>query len=89
MTSKGGNANRRAPIASSPVLTTEFERQVRRLQLTAEMYISSAALRTWCEQNKDRCYVPEWLLAKWGNADGSGPHQVSTLSLRVPKARED
>jgi hypothetical protein len=26
------------------------------------MYTSSAALRAWCEQNKNRVYIPEWLL---------------------------
>jgi len=59
------NPNWRLPIGPCQVLATEFERQVRRLELTADMYISSAALRSWCEQNKDRSYVPEWLLAEW------------------------
>jgi hypothetical protein len=65
MTLKRGNPNWRFSMVPSPVLATEFERQVRRLDLTADMYVSSVALRSWCEQNKDRCYVPEWLLAEW------------------------
>jgi hypothetical protein len=30
------------------------------------MYTSSAELLAWCEQNRNRCYVPEWLLEEWG-----------------------
>jgi hypothetical protein len=45
-----------------PALATEFDLLVKQLQLTAEMYTSSAALRAWCKQNKDRVYIPEWLL---------------------------
>jgi hypothetical protein len=22
-------------------------------------------LRSWCERNRNRCYVPEWLLDEW------------------------
>src|SRR5690242_14455277 len=65
VTRKRGPSNWGHPIASAPALATQFELQVCRLHLTTEMYASSAALRVWCEQNKDRCYVPEWLLAKW------------------------
>lgn len=65
MTRKRGNPNWGRPIAPAPALAIEFEQQVSRLRLTAEMYISSATLRAWCEQNNDRCYIPEWLLAKW------------------------
>jgi hypothetical protein len=32
----------------------------------AEMYTSSVELRTWCEQNRNRVYIPEWLLEEWG-----------------------
>ena len=49
----------------APALATEFELRVRKLQLTAETYTSSAELRAWCEQNRNRCYIPEWLLQKW------------------------
>ena len=63
---KRGNPNWGHPIPPVPALPTEFELQTVHLQLTAEMYASSRALRAWCQQNKNRCYVPEWLLAEWG-----------------------
>jgi hypothetical protein len=65
MTRRRGNPNWGRPIPPAPVLATEFELKVRQLQLTAEMYTSSAELRSWCEQNRNRCYVPEWLLQEW------------------------
>jgi len=48
-----------------PVLPTEFEMEVERLGLTKPEYVSSAALKRWCERNRNRFYVPEWLLAAW------------------------
>jgi hypothetical protein len=48
------------------VLATDFENQVRQLRLTPEFYVYSAELRTWCEHNRNRCYVSEWLLEEWG-----------------------
>jgi len=65
MTRKRGNPDWGRPTSSSPALATEFELRVKQLRLTAEMYTSSAELRTWCWQNRNRCYVPEWLLAEW------------------------
>ena len=52
--------------------STEFETKLSQLRLTNETCASSAKLREWCFQNKNRCYIPEWLLKKWGilvNAD--------------------
>ncbi len=49
----------------APVLATEFEMQVRHLRLTAETYLFSAQLRKWCQENRNRFYIPEWLLDKW------------------------
>jgi len=63
---KRGNPNWGRPIAPSLALPTEFEMRVRQLQLTTEMYIWSCDLRAWCEQNRNRLYVPEWLLEEWG-----------------------
>jgi len=35
------------------------------------MYAASRALRLWCEKNRNRVYVPEWLLEEWGiDVDG-------------------
>jgi hypothetical protein len=66
-TRKRGNPNWGQPLAHAPApaLPSEFEVQVRQLKLTAKTYSSSAKLRTWCERNKNRCYVPEWLLKEW------------------------
>jgi hypothetical protein len=63
---KRGNPNWGRPIPAVPALPTEFELRIRQLQLRAEMYTSSRDLRAWCEQNRNRLYVPEWLLEEWG-----------------------
>jgi hypothetical protein len=63
---KRGNPNWGRPIPLAPALPTEFELRVRQLHLMAEMYTSSRELRAWCEQNKNRVYIPEWLLGEWG-----------------------
>ena len=39
--------------------------QVKRLGLSKSGYIASAELRRWCERNRNRVYVPEWLLEAW------------------------
>jgi len=62
---KRGNPNWGRPVPPAPALATEFELRVRQLQLTAEMYASSLELRTWCERNRNRYYIPEWLLEEW------------------------
>lgn len=49
-----------------PALITEFEQQVERLGLTKTQYADSMPLRRWCERNRNRVYVPEWLLEEWG-----------------------
>lgn len=49
----------------TPVVPTEFEGQIEKLGLTHETCAGSQTLRQWCERNKDRCYVPEWLLKVW------------------------
>jgi len=65
-TRKRGNPNWGRPSPPAPVLATEFELRVRQLRLTPEMYTSSAELRAWCEQNRNRVYIPERLLEEWG-----------------------
>jgi hypothetical protein len=65
-TRKRGNPNWGRPIPPVRAFATEFELQVRQLQLTARMYSSSAELHTWCERNRNRLYIPEWLLEEWG-----------------------
>jgi len=65
MTRRRGNPNWGRPVPPPLAVATEFELKVRQLRLTADSYTSSAALRSWCEQNVNRCYVPEWLLQEW------------------------
>jgi hypothetical protein len=65
LTRKRGNPNWGRPIPPAPALATEFQVQVTRLQLTAEMYTSSRELRIWCERNRTRVYIPERLLQEW------------------------
>ena len=63
---KRGNPNWGRPMPPIPRLATEFELRARELRLTRRMYTSSAELRAWCEQNRNRVYIPEWLLKEWG-----------------------
>lgn len=49
-----------------PNLPAKFEKEVERLGLTPEKYVESSELRVWCERNKNRFYIPEWLLETWG-----------------------
>jgi hypothetical protein len=70
-----GNPNWGRPIPVPAAFATEFELQARRLHLAPGAYASSRELRLWCEQNKNRVYVPEWLLGEWGmpvDSDFSG-----------------
>jgi hypothetical protein len=60
-----GNPNWGKPFRPGRVLATEFELQVRKLRLTRDTYTCSVELRIWCEQNRNRCYIPEWLLDAW------------------------
>ena len=63
---KRGNPNWGRPIPPGPALPTEFELPIGQLRLTADMYTSSRELRAWCEQNRNRLYIPELLLEEWG-----------------------
>ncbi len=63
---KRGNPNWGKAFQPAPAIATEFELHARRLGLTKRTYAASAQLRGWCERNRNRCYVPEWLLAEWG-----------------------
>lgn len=48
-----------------PAAPTAFEAIAQKLQLSEQMYTGSQQLRDWCELNKSRCYIPEWLLQVW------------------------
>ena len=62
---KRGNPTWGKPAQPIPAMATEFEVQVRQLGLSRQTYADSTELRTWCERNRNRCYVPEWLLDLW------------------------
>jgi hypothetical protein len=68
MSAKRGNPNwcKPWPTQLGPPLATEFEMRVRQLNLTSHALVTSTELRTWCERNRNRCYIPEWLLKTWG-----------------------
>jgi hypothetical protein len=53
------------PLKPPPAIPNEFDVKVRQLGLTRRTYATSDRLRTWCERNKNRCYIPEWLLDAW------------------------
>jgi hypothetical protein len=61
-----GNPNWGKPGSGRTVLTTEFEEQVHLLGLVTQPWADSTQLRKWCERNRNRCYIPEWLLSAWG-----------------------
>jgi len=60
-----GNPNWGKLLAPVPARNTEFELQVARLGLMRSEYVTSVPLKRWCEQNRNRVYVPEWLLHEW------------------------
>jgi hypothetical protein len=63
---KRGNPEWGKPLGPVPVVVTEFEVEVARLGLTRSEYSVSMALKSWCAHNRNRVYVPEWLLEEWG-----------------------
>ena len=62
---KRGNPYWGQALPLGPAVATEFELQVRHLHLTADVYAASTELRRWCWQNRNRVYIPEWLLDEW------------------------
>jgi len=67
MPNKRGNPNWGKPITMRlPNLPTEFEKRVSQLRLQRQEYVTSSALKHWCERNRNHFYVPEWLLEEWG-----------------------
>jgi hypothetical protein len=65
---KRGNPNWGKLAPHVPYVATKFEQQAWKLGLTEQTCATSEELRQWCERNKDRCYIPEWLLKRWGIA---------------------
>jgi len=54
------------PLRCLSWLPTAFEEQVKALGLNEQTCATSEQLEQWCKRNKDRCYIPEWLLKQWG-----------------------
>ena len=80
---KRGNPNWGKPPQDVPPIATEFELYVRRLGLRKKTYATSARLRAWCEDNKYKFYIPEWLLVQWGMVvDGNAVELSSPNSPR-------
>jgi hypothetical protein len=63
---KRGNPNWGKPMEPAPDVPTAFEEQVQKLGLTEQTCAASEKLKQWCERNKDRYYIPESLLKRWG-----------------------
>ena len=61
-----GNPNWGKPLQPIPAFLTEFELEVERLGLAKSEYLYSRELKRWCDGNRNRVYVPEWLLTEWG-----------------------
>jgi len=62
---KRGNANWGKSLLPVYAIRTEFETEVARLHLRKSQYVVSAELKIWCSRNRNRVYIPEWLLAEW------------------------
>jgi hypothetical protein len=77
-----GNPNWGKPMLPASVLATEFDLQVRKLGLTQSKYASSLELWRWCDRNRNRVYVPEWLLAEW---DMQVEDTVSNGGNQIPR----
>jgi hypothetical protein len=60
-----GNPKWGQPLKPIPALLTEFEAEVARLRLEKSEYVFSVELKRWCKSNRNRVYVPEWLLDEW------------------------
>jgi hypothetical protein len=54
------------PVGIPPAAPTEFEALANELNLTEESYSCSEQLKKWCLDNRNRRFVPEWLLKQWG-----------------------
>src|SRR2546422_3467927 len=65
---------------------TGFDEEVRRLGLDEHTCAASRELRRWCERNKDRCYIPEWLVKEWGNFRDA---ELRPLTLKKRRTEKD
>lgn len=58
-----------------------FDKMAEKLQLRPEQYEQSSALRAWVKTNRNRRYVPEWLLLAW-NLDVDTKYRETYERLR-------
>jgi hypothetical protein len=62
---KHGGWTSGGPIEVPRAQPTAFEQLTEQLKLTERTYTNSEHLQAWCKLNKNRCYIPEWLLRSW------------------------
>lgn len=67
MTRKPRNPNWGKPFSQihGPEQVCAFDKLTEKLELQPEQYEQSSALREWVNKNRNRRYVPEWLLLAW------------------------
>jgi hypothetical protein len=58
-------------MEAAPDVPTAFEEEVQRLGLNEQTCATSEKLKHWCDRNKERCYIPESSLKRWGIQVGS------------------
>ncbi len=61
-----GWSSGQAPAVPPPSIPSAFETRASELGLTAPTYVDSEELRHWCKANRNKLYIPEWLLKIWG-----------------------
>src|SRR5260370_2576708 len=66
MNHRHGNWASGVPPAVPPALPSAFETRVRELSLNTATYVECRELRRWCEANRNKCYIPEWLFKALG-----------------------
>ena len=74
---KRGNPHWGQPLVQGRVLSTEFEMQVKRMGLTQAQFCASVELKRWCALNRNRVYIPEWLLDAWRMSVNVTPSNVA------------
>jgi hypothetical protein len=74
MTGRHGNTRWSSgrPAAVPPAIPSAFEKRDSELGLTAPTYVKSGELRRWSD-NRNKCYIPEWLLKTWVISVNSDP----------------
>ena len=74
---KRGNPYWSQPLLQARVSPTEFEMQVKRMGLTQLQFFTSVELKRWCALNRNRVYIPEWLLDAWRMSVDVTPSNVA------------